>query len=571
MKKIKPQSCTHTGAASGIKRRSQLGRVLESLPAVLVVFLMGALFVGCEGSSTTPEAASKSEKVLADREVVVAIYRDGAIEDLDAASYNGPHFLYKMIYEGLVEDEGQGRLRPILATSWDISEDGRTYVFHLRKNVKFSDGTDFDAEAAVFNLKRWIGNDLYFALTSSQVESLEALDKYTLKIVYKEAAYPILTELTYPRPVRFLSPVSITDDGDQPGGRFTGPVGTGPWMLESYIKEEEFTLIPNPHYWGQKPKVGRIRFKVVPDGQARVLALKSGEVDIVGGDLIGKIPLESLVELKKDGKLQVFTKGTLCSHFLAFNNDANLFDDKSLRLAINYAIDKKVVAESLFDNIGLAADGLYQPDVPYANERNNFGYPGDKEKARAILEQAGYVDGDGDGIREKDGRKLEYSLLLSTGEFPEWKPLAEFIQSELAAVGIKVNLNILDKNGYFETTQKTRKFDLALMRTASDSWMPHSSLLELYAPLAGLNVAKVWTDPWLLAKVKDTLTTIDPVERQKKYDQLFGFASAEALVAPLYYPVTAFTVNTEKIKNFEIGVNNYAPVEWEKLEIEVEK
>jgi ABC-type dipeptide transport system, periplasmic component len=532
----------------------------------LLVLLLGAcLFV--TGCSKSDSATSKPDAQKA-KEIVVAIYRDGAIDKLDAASYNGPHFLYKMIYEGLVEDGGGGKILPQLATSWDISPDGKTYTFKLRKGVKFADGTDFNAAAVIFNLKRWVNDDRNAILTAANVESMEAVDDYTVKIVFKNGTYPILTELTYPRPVRFLSPASITKAAGNDSGKFTKPVGTGPWMVASYTKDQEFTLVPNPYYWGEKPKVSKITFKVITDAQARVLALQSGEVDILGGDLIGKIPLESLLELKKAGKFGIYTKGTLCSHFIAFNQNVEAFQDKNVRLAMNYAINKASIATNLFDNIGSCANGLYQPGVPYVTSENNYGFSNDKEKARQLLAAAGYIDTDGDGIREKDGKKLEFNFLLSTGEFPEWKQLAEFIQSEFASVGIKVNLNILDKNGYEEATMNTKAFNLALMRTASDSWVPHGSLLEMFTILSTSKAAKVWYDQELYNNIMKTLRTLDEQERQKDYDAVFKFISEEALTIPLYYPITSFAVNTNKIKGFEIGVNNYAPIEWLKLDVQ---
>ncbi|WP_242950329.1 ABC transporter substrate-binding protein [Clostridium formicaceticum] len=308
----------------------------------------------------------------------------------------------------------------------------------LGEGVKFSDGTDFNAEAVIFNLKRWVKNPRHASLTSVNVESMEAVDNYTVKIVFENGAYPILTELTYPRPVRFLSPSSITEDPGNPMGTFTKPVGTGQWMLESYEKDQEFTFVPNPYYWGEKPKIDRLKFKVIPDGQARALALQSGEIDILGGDLIGKIPMESLLELKNSGNFEISLVGTMCSHFIAFNQEVEAFQDKNVRLAMNYAINKKSIAEDIFDNIGLEANGLYQNGVPYTTIENNYGFSNDKEKAQKLLEAAGYIDTNGDGIPEKNGKNLEFNFVLTTAEFPERKSLAEFVQSELSSVGIMV-------------------------------------------------------------------------------------------------------------------------------------
>jgi peptide/nickel transport system substrate-binding protein len=523
---------------------------------------------GGSGGTNAASGGSSSSGTPKGKELVIAVYRDGAMDELDTASYNGPHFLFKMIYEGLVEDGGEGKILPLLATSWDISEDGKTYTYHLREGVKFSDGTDFDADAVIFNLKRWVGNDTFSALASYQVDDMEALDKYTVKVVYKQNAYSVLIEQSYPRPVRFLSPASIEADPNNPAGRFTRPIGTGQWMLETYEKDREYTLVPNPHYWGEKPILDRLRFKVVLDSQARILALKSGEVDIVGGDYVAKIPIEVVPELMADKSIEVLINETLCSHVIAFNNDEGKFADKNLRLAMNYAIDTKVITESLFDNIGSVADGFFQKEVPYVTDKNNYGYPGDKEKAKSLLEEAGYVDSNGDGIREKDGKNLEYNFVLSVAEFPEWKSLAEFVQSELTQVGVKVNLNILDRNGYYETVLNTRMFDLALFRTPSDSWMPHTALGELFAPFGGLDrPAKIWTDPYIMERIPEVLATIDETERQARYDDIFGYISGDAVSIPIYYPVAAYAYNPKRVKNFELGIDGYAPIKWDKLDV----
>jgi peptide/nickel transport system substrate-binding protein len=237
---------------------------------------------------------------------------------------------------------------------------------------------------------------------------------------------------------------------------------------------------------------------------------------------------------------------------------------------MNYAINKRGIAESLFDGAGLEATGLYQAGTPYATPQNNYCAPYDKNKAIELLEASGYIDSDGDGVREKGGIRLEFNFVFSTGEFPEWKPLAEFIQSELSAVGIKTNLNTFDKNGYEDITLTSREYDICLKRTASDSWVPHSSLLELFGPAPTALVSGVgnaWYEESLYNDILKTLSSFDEAERQANYDKVFSFISEEALTIPVYHPTTAFAVNPDKVKNFEIGVNNYAPIEWEKLDV----
>lgn len=535
----------------------------KRLLAILCIVMIS--ITGC--STKEKEVGNTSVNRKGEKEVVIGLYRDSDINQLDAVSYNGPHFLYKMIYDGLVEDGGKEGVIPQLATDWEISEDGRTYTFHLREGVKYSDGSDFNAKNVVFNMKRWVNDDRHSSLSSCKVESVKALDDNTVKVVYSDPYYAILTELSYPRPVRFLSENSLKlKEGDKKG-EFVKPIGTGQWMVESYEKDQELVLVPNPYYWGEQPKLDKIVFKVIPDSQARLMALKSGEIDILGGDLVGKIPLEGILELKNNSKFELRESKTLTSQFMYFNQNNEWFKDKNVRLAFNYAIDKEAIVKNLFGGVGSAGYGLYQKETPYVTDKNNYGYKYDKNKAIDCLKTAGFKDTNGDGILEKDGKDFEVKLILTTEEFPEWKSMSEIIQAQLLEVGVKVNINVLDRGAYEEAHMTTKDFDLCILRTASDSWVPHSSLKELFTPVSLLNgEVKVWDNKILYRDIQNALKSIDKTQRQKNYDKVFSFISEEAVTVPLYYPVTTFAVNKNKIDNFEVGVNNYAPINWTTLD-----
>ncbi len=236
-------------------------------------------------------------------------------------------------------------------------------------------------------------------------------------------------------------------------------------------------------------------------------------------------------------------------------------------MAFNYAIDKRAIAEELFDSNGLEAGGMYQAGVPYTKLETNHGYSYNAKKANELLDKAGWIDSDGDGIRDKNGEKMDLKLVYTAEEFPEWKPLAEYLQSQFSAIGANVSLSPLDKNGYGTASAETMDFDLVLRRTASDSWVPHSSLKELFLCVSGRDYGLVWTDETLNSMINDVLTTLDETERQVKYDEIFSYISDNALCVPVYYPISSFAVNTAKVSGFEVGVNNYAPVEWQKLDV----
>lgn len=535
---------------------------MRKIKLCTILSMLWILILSMSACGNSKEESKKQEK----KQIVVAIATDGQMDKLDAATYNGPHPIYKMIYEGFVEDGGSKGIQPQLATEWNIAEDGKTYTFKLRQGVKFSDGTDFDADAVIFNLKRWVNNQRHSSLTAVNVVSMEAVDKNTVKIVFKDKAYPILTELSYPRPVRFLSPSSIEKVEGNVMGKFTKPVGTGPWMLDSYTKDKEVVLVPNPNYWGEKPKLDKIIFKVIPDGQARVMALQSGEVDIIGGELLGKVPLDSITTLKSDKNFTIYNSKTKMSHFITLNYDNVNLQDKNVRLAMNYAIDKESMVKNLLNGIGKPAVGLFQDGVPYVTKDNSKGYGYDKNKAKELLAQAGYKDTNGDGIIEKDGKPFELNMVLSTDGFPEWKSMSEFVQSELLAVGIKLNLNTVDLNTWNDISINTRKFDVMMQRTSSDSWVPHGDIKQFFTIMKSNNKARIWYDEGLDKNIKATLESIDEKTRQENYDKVFKFISDEAVCVPLYYPETTFVVSS-KVKDFEAGVNSYAPIKWEKLDV----
>ena len=489
------------------------------------------------------------------------------MNELDAATYKGPHVIYKMIYEGFTEDGGSTEgIIPLLATSWDISEDGKTYTFHLREGVTYTDGTPFDAESVIFNLKRWTNNDRHSSLTSYKVDNMKAVDDHTVEVTFAENAYPIITEMSYPRPNRFLSPASIKDNGDVMG-EFTSPVGTGKWMLESYTQDEGFTLKANPDYWGEKPKLEKINFKVIKDGQARVMALQSGEVDVIGGDLLGKIPMEGLQELKSQG-YTIHEMDTMCAYYMAFNQTNDIFSDVKVRQAFNHALDKDTMVSSLFYGVGEGAKGLYNSRItPYVTEENSPGYKYDPEKAKSLLAEAGYADSNGNGILDKDGKELDLTLMFTTEEFPEFKSIGEYIQSELGKIGVNVTINTVDTNTFNEHEMAASGYDLIINRTSSDSWVPHGDMKQLFSPLTTADGrAKLWLDDQLVSDINTTLVAQTDADRQAGYDKIFKRINDEAFVVPLYYPKTCFAVS-ENVSTFDVGVNNYAPINWTTLDV----
>lgn len=536
-----------------MKKRTK-GLILFSLSLILL------LFAGCEKKDVGDhekkihtEVVSKSEEQLpSGEEKTIKVLVSGSMNPEEASPIvsAGEFFLYEMVYEPLVRYGREGKIEPGLAEHWEISENGKEYTFHLRKGVHFTDGTTFNAESALSNIKRWNPESFSTPLVDAQ-----KIDDYTIKLVFKDNCYPVLIELTYPRPYRMAAESSFDK------GEFIKMVGTGPWMVESYVPQVEVVMVPNPNYYGEKPKLDKIVFKKVSDGQSRMMALQSGEADLSLADL----PAESLDLVEKSDALEFLNlKGTQGFYYI-FNQENPLLQNRDVRLALNYALDKKNIAEAVFNGGALAAEGVLPPTVPYVTEKNSPGYPYDLEKAKKALENAGYRDVDGDGILEKDGEPLSLRLIFQAEEYANWKYLCEFTQAELKKIGVDIRLEQRDRSAYYDAIWKNRDFDLIIYRTYEDSWNPHGFLRSLFYQKDG-NPGISWHDSRLNKELDLVLLTQDEKERQGVYDEIFTLMHDEAMCAPICYPIKRFVYNT-RLLHVEPASTSYEGIRWQLLDV----
>ncbi len=526
---------------------------------ILFVILFLALS-GCTDKSGTSE---KREQIAATQEKVVTIAISGRnrLLNFDAVIASEDMIPYELMYEPLVKYGQNGEYEPGLAEKWDISEDGKTYIFHLRQGVKFADGTDFNADAVLFNITRWQGKSATSSLSvANELTDITKLDDYTVKMVFTKSYYPFLTELSYPRPCRMLSPGAVATSGDSKAS-FVKPIGTGPWMLESNEDGVESVFVPNPYYYGEKPKVDKLVLKVISDPQSRVMALQSGEIDFSDGD----IPVESLPVIKATQSLDILKRKGTKSYYLMFNQDNQMLLDMNVRRALNYAIDKESIVTNLFDGSGAAASGIFPTTVSYVTQENNKGYAYNLSKAKELLAASGYADSDGDGIVEKNGEPLTFQLVFQNREYAEWKPLCEFVQAGLKKAGIGIELQLFEVNAYYDAIWKNKDFDLIIYRTYEDSWNPHGFLTSLfYQPEGGKAVG--WYDQMLNSYLDEVLATVDESIRQQEYDQIFGLMHDQAMCAPLYYPEIQYVYN-KRLTGIESAPTSYEVIEWDRLDI----
>lgn len=509
-------------------KRSNLFRSFVGLLVMFTIFV-----AGCSNTTKDQENASDKEKTK-----VVTFSWPGDIGDLNPHTYFPNEFFSQaMVYEPLVYYGEGGEIQPWLAESWDISKDGKEYVFHLRKDVQFSDGSPFNAEIVKKNFDTVLDNRKQHEWVEliNQIKSTEVVDEYTFKLTLHNSYYPTLQELTYVRPLRFVGEAAFPDSQNTFKDGLKSPIGTGPWVLSEYKKNEFAVFERNEQYWGTKPKVDKVVVKVITDGESRVLAFEKKELDFIFGN--GVISQDSFQFLKNSGKYETKLSEPTATRTLLFNTNNEATKDRKVRLALNHAFNKQAVIDNIFYGMEEKADTLFPPVLDYT-KINVDPYEYDAAKAEQLLDEAGWKKMGGKPFREKDGKELQLELLFNSTDNIQ-KSIAEFVQGDFRKLGIDIKL-ISQESNTFWTTAFEGKYDLLFTSTWAVPFDPHSYLAAIttdsengspdYTALLGLPKKKE-----LDQKIKEVLLTTDEKERKMLYTDILTTLHEQAVYLPISY------------------------------------
>lgn len=499
---------------------------------LLVVMTVILSLAGCSQQDEKEPAATKDDKK------VLTFSWSGDIGDLNPHSYFPNEFFSQaMVYESLVYYGEGGEIKPWLAKSWDVSEDGKEYIFHLRDDVKFSDGSTFNAAIVKKNFDTVLANSEQHDWVEliNQINTTEVIDNYTFKLTLHNAYYPTLQELTYVRPLRFVAESAFPESGDTFKDGLTAPIGTGPWILKEH-KENEYAIFErNENYWGIKPKVEEVVVKVITDGESRVLAFEKGELDMIFGN--GVISQDSFKFLEESGEYETKISDPTATRTLLFNTNREIISDKNVRLALQHAFNKDAVIDNIFYGIEKKADTLFPRNLAYTDVAVDP-YEYDVEKAKALLDEAGWKTVEGKEFREKDGQPLQLELLfISTDNIQ--KSIAEYVQGDLRKIGIDVKLTSQESNTFW-TTAFDGGYDILFTATWAVPFDPHSYLAAIttdstgggpdYYALSGLAIKQS-----LDTRIKEVLLTTSEADRIQQYHQILTALHEEAVYLPISY------------------------------------
>lgn len=505
------------------------------------------------GSQVNAETSAAGEEGTGENQgkedLVFVNYRD--IRDLNPHLYAGEMYAQEMLYETLVNITADG-YEGCLAESWDISEDGKTYTFHIRPGVKFSDGEVCDAYAIKANFDAIIENkDRHTWLEMMNLlVGVSAPDENTFVIELSEPYYPMLTELGVTRPFAMISPKAMKNGSTKDG--VEAYIGTGPYVLSEFVTDEYAIFTANPDYWGEQPAIKKITVKVIPDNQTRILALEKGEIDLIFGK--NMIDADAVNQYMDKNGFTVSLSDPTSTRQIVLNTTDPILSDKNVRIALQHATNKENISQGIFYGLEQPADTLFAKTVPYC-DIDLEPYACDMVLAGQFLDEAGWLMGS-DGIREKDGQKLNLDLLYNSDSVTE-KSIAEYLQSEYQSIGIALNIHGEEEQSYRDN-MKAGNFSMVFNICWGMPYDPQYSLAAMRAPVYGDFAAQQGLED--KAEIDDAITKIlvstDETERQELYTYVLTRLHEDAVYIPLTYECNKAIYRSD-LKGFHFTQTQY--------------
>jgi peptide/nickel transport system substrate-binding protein len=485
----------------------------------LVIVVMAVFAAACGGNTEPAEESSGGDELQVAQELIVLTGSDASTFDPHFCTDSATEIFNKNMYNNLVRFNSEMELVPDLAESWSVSEDNLTWTFKLRQGVKFHDGTPFNAESVKVSFERVLNPDTGSPRRSVMeiIDKVEVVDESTVNITTKTPCGSLLQQLAHPV-AAIISPTALDTYGEEYSSH---PVGTGPFKFVEWKIGEELVLERNEDYFDNPPQVAKVYFRVVPEDATRSLLLESGSADIAM-----RLPVTEVERLEGNAEISISESDTVMTMYVALNNNKGALKDARVRQALNYAVDKSVIVNDILGGLATVADA---PISPYTWGYASIGtYPYDVEKAKQLLDEAGYANG------------LELELWTPVGRYLMDTQVSENLQAQWAEAGINVKIRQWEFQALMSEVKKG-EFDMVLLGWSpstgdadqglypvfhSSQWPPASNR----AHYSNATVDKL---------LEDAKLEVDSEKRAELYKQAQQIITDEAVWTFLYYPKQA--------------------------------
>ena len=535
----------------------------DSLTAASVAAMAAALLLSACGSSVSAEneAAGQTQTETAAAEnpgqtsetsaaeqtadgesadpTVVTIARGTDTVTLDPAfaGDNVDIWVDSLIFEGLVRASADGtEIQPCLADTWDISEDGLTYTFHIRDGAKFSDGSDVTAEDAAFSIERALNDGSWNSLISC-IKEAKAVDDSTVEIDLNNPSGSLLSCLA--SFICAVYPENYYSEADT-DTLTREPLGSGAFYLEEWDPDEKMILKKNPYYWEEGyPLADEIDLLVVPDDNTKLMQLQAGQIDAMEG-----VSAQMRTQLQSTQGVKILDFPTTHVDYVSFNYTNEKLNDKRVRQALNYATNREDINQAVFGGLGTLCPSVVWPTAEFFNpDQKSYDY--DPDKAKELLKEAG-------------AENLDLNLIISTGDTSSLME-ATILKDQWSKVGVNLEIEQMDSSARRDA-RNNLTFEVLLNYFTSDI-TDTAENMEMFC-------IKDNFDCWHLGwngkdqeeaekLVKEAGATNDKEIRKKDYYKAQEIMADNALIIPLCTLPETVAVR-DNVSGFEQGIlGNY--------------
>lgn len=449
------------------------------------------------------------------------------------------------LFNGLVKYDKDIRIVGDLAERWDISPDGKTITFHLRKGVKWHDGVEFTAEDCLFTYHRLVDPKVATPYGSSymDVRRADIVDRYTFRVTYTEPFSPALESWGMG-----IIPKHLLDGKDINTDPFNrNPIGTGPFKFKEWIAGQKIVLEANDEYFEGRPNINQFIYRIIPDSSTMFQELLSGGVDMMGLNPIQYLRKSETRRIREN--YRKFRYPANVYTYLGYNLREPFFSEIKVRQALAYAIDRQAIIDGVLLGLGKPCTGPFSY-VSWAYNPRVKPYPHEPERARRMLLDAGWKDTDDDGILDRQGRPFRFTILTNQGN-SERIHAAEIIQQNLKGVGIDAKIRVMEWQAFLEQVDK-RSFDAIILGWSMgrdpdiyDIWHSSKTKKGEYN-FVGYKNPEV--DRLLVAGRR----TFDTEKRKKIYYRIHKILADEQPYAFLYVP-DATPIVHKRFKGIEVA------------------
>jgi peptide/nickel transport system substrate-binding protein len=532
-------------------KRGKRMKQRKGIWALVLMVLLALALVGCNNESAgneeepedtgndnaTEETETDTEEATTGGQLVFG--RGGDSTSLDpAATTEGESFKVTVnLYETLINFGPQDtEIQAGLATDWEQSEDGLTHTLKLREGVKFHDGTDFNADAVVFNFERWKAGDkesyyYYNSQFGDKIDSVTALDANTVEFKLNTPIAPFYKNLAM-SPFGIASPAAIEQHGEN---YFKNPVGTGPFKFKEWKENERIVIVKNEEYWQDGlPKLDEVIFTVIPENSARLNALSSGEADLIDG-----VNFSDKGTIEGNPDLQVFERPSMNVGYLGLTMTRGPLKEKLVRQALNYAVDKQALIDAFYAG---AAEPAINPMPPVVAGYNPDveDYPYDPEKAKELLAEAGYPD----------GFEMElWAMPVPRPYMPEGQKVGEALQGMFAEIGVKAKIVTYEWGTYLDKAMNGEADTFLLGWTGDNGDADNFLYVLLDEDSIGSNNYSYYKNDEVHELLLKAQASSDQAEREELYKQAQVLIKEDAPWIPLVHS-TPLLAGSANISNF---------------------